>query len=126
MPVRVYLEDTDAQGIVYYVNYLKMMERARTEWLRSFGFNQSETMVSDLIFVVHSIALKYHHSAKLDDELIIETEIESFSRVRLTFKQRVRRQKIVLCDGEIQVACIRQSDLKPVKLPESLKQQLTQ
>ena len=89
--VRVYFEDTDAGGIVYYVNYLKFMERARTELVRSLGFDQSVLQVENIIFVVHSVTARYHAPARLDDELEVNVEVLELKRASIRFRQQVRR-----------------------------------
>ncbi len=114
---RVYYEDTDAGGIVYYVNYLKFMERARTERLRALGFGDN------LLFVVHSAEARYHAPAKLDDELLVSAEVEELNRASLKFRQQVRRasDSVLLCEGRFLVACVRADTLKPRAIPETLR-----
>ena len=120
---RVYYEDTDAGGIVYYVNYLKFMERARTERLRELGFAQSTLAGEDLLFVVHSSEARYHAPARLDDELLVSAEVIELNRVSLRFKQQVRRaaDNALLCEGQFLVACVRTHSLKPRAIPEALR-----
>jgi len=120
---RVYYEDTDAGGIVYYVNYLKFMERARTERLRSLGFDQSQLVGEDLLFVVHSSEARYLAPARLDDELMVSAEVVETKRASLRFKQQVRRAKddLLLCEGQFVVACVRTESLKPRPIPEALR-----
>ena len=120
---RVYYEDTDAGGIVYYVNYLKFMERARTERLRELGFAQSELVGEDLLFVVHSSEARYYAPARLDDELLVSAEVIELNRVSLRFKQQVRRatDATLLCEGQFLVACVRTNSLKPRAIPETLR-----
>jgi 4-hydroxybenzoyl-CoA thioesterase len=120
---RVYYEDTDAGGIVYYVNYLKFMERARTERLRSLGFAQSQLIGEDLLFVVHSSEARYHAPARLDDELLVSAEVIELKRASLRFKQQVRRAEddVLLCEGQFVVACVRTESLKPRSIPEPLR-----
>lgn len=121
---RVYYEDTDAGGIVYYVNYLKFMERARTERLRELGFAQS-VMAGDenLLFVVHSSEARYLKPARLDDELLVSAEVIELNRASLRFQQRVRRavDNVLLCEGQFLVACVRADSLKPRAIPETLR-----
>src|SRR5690554_2293539 len=90
-PCRVYYEDTDAGGVVYYVNYLKYMERARTERLRALGYSQHELAAQNLLFVVHSAQARYHAPARLDDELQVSAQVEKLGKARLEFVQRVVR-----------------------------------
>lgn len=120
---RVYYEDTDAGGIVYYVNYLKFMERARTERLRGLGFAQSRLADDGLLFVVHSTEARYHAPARLDDELLVTAEIVEIKRASLRFKQQVRRAEddLLLCEGQFLVACVHTESLKPRSIPERLR-----
>jgi 4-hydroxybenzoyl-CoA thioesterase len=120
---RVYFEDTDAGGIVYYVNYLKFMERARTERLRDLGFLQSTLAEEGLLFVVHSAEARYHAPAKLDDELLVSAEVIELNRASLRFRQQVRRatDDVLLCEGQFMVACVRADNLKPRAIPQALR-----
>ncbi|WP_407296454.1 tol-pal system-associated acyl-CoA thioesterase [Stutzerimonas zhaodongensis] len=124
---RVYYEDTDAGGIVYYVNYLKFMERARTERLRRLGFAQSQLTGEDLLFVVHSSEARYHAPARLDDELLVTAEVTEVKKASLRFKQQVRRadDDVLLCEGQFVVACVRTESLKPRPIPERLRAAFT-
>jgi len=119
---RVYFEDTDAGGIVYYVNYLKFMERARTERLRDLGFLQSTLAEEGLLFVVHSAQARYHAPAKLDDELLVSAEVIELNRASLRFHQQVRRatDDVLLCEGQFMVACVCADNLKPRAIPQPL------
>ncbi|MEZ6906822.1 YbgC/FadM family acyl-CoA thioesterase [Pseudomonas aeruginosa] len=116
---RVYYEDTDAGGIVYY----EFMERARTERLRALGFAQSQLVGDNLLFVVHSAEARYHAPAKLDDELLVSAEVEELNRASLKFRQQVRRasDSVLLCEGRFLVACVRADTLKPRAIPETLR-----
>ena len=96
LPVRVYIEDTDAGGIVYYVNYLKFMERARTELLRSYGYDKPAFWADNLMFVVHSVAVKYRKPAQLDDQLQVSAHIHKVGRTYFDVAQQVRRDGVVL------------------------------
>lgn len=120
---RVYYEDTDAGGIVYYVNYLKFMERARTECLRSLGFAQSQLAGENLLFVVHSAEARYRSPARLDDEILVTAEVMELNRASLRFRQQVRRatDEALLCEGQFVVACVRADNLKPRAIPEALR-----
>ena len=121
-PCRVYYEDTDAGGIVYYVNYLKFIERARTERLRHLGFSQAQMATENLLFVVHSSQARYHAPARLDDELLVSVQVEVLKRVSLKFYQQVRRvgDDVLLCEGHFTIACVRADTLKPRGIPELL------
>src|SRR5690554_2326841 len=91
LPVRVYVEDTDAGGIVYYVNYLKYLERARTEWFRHHGFEKAAVFRDNLMFVVHSLSINYHRPARLDDLLTATARVLQAGRTFFIMEQRVLR-----------------------------------
>lgn len=125
-PVCVYWEDTDAGGIVFYANYLKFFERARTEWLRAAGVEQHQLREdTGLIFVVAATSLRYAAPAKLDDLLTITVEPEPAGRASLVVRQRALRANTLLCEGEIRIGCVRASDLKPQRLPDSVVAAIT-
>lgn len=119
---RVYYEDTDAGGIVYYVNYLKFMERARTERLRSLGFVQSALAQQGLLFVVHSSEARYRVPARLDDELSVTAEVVELGRASLRFRQQVTRSDgTLLCEGHVVVACVCADNFKPRAMPVAMR-----
>ena len=124
LPVRVYIEDTDAGGIVYYVNYLKFMERARAEFMRSLGFDKVALLAGEFMFVVHSLQLDYKQSARLDDELLVSAKVVKVGKATVVFEQSVRRDDQLLCSGEVKVACVRRADQRPTAMPASMLQQL--
>ncbi|MFN3304516.1 MAG: tol-pal system-associated acyl-CoA thioesterase [Roseateles sp.] len=118
-PVRVYWEDTDAGGIVFYANYLKFFERARTEWLRAAGVEQQRLREdSGVIFVVAATSLRYLAPARLDDLLTITVQPQPVGRASLVVQQRALRGDTLLCEGEIRIGCVRAHDLKPHRLPD--------
>lgn len=121
-PLRVYIEDTDFGGIVYYVNYLKFMERARTEALRQRGYSQHRLAEDRYIFVVHSVDCRYLKSARLDDELIVHTAIEEAGAASITFNQKIvdRSSGVCLCEARIRVACVNSETYKPRRWPSDL------
>jgi len=125
-PVRVYYEDSDAGGVVYYANYLKFFERARTEWLRSFGLNQDKLAREEgLIFVVRRALLDFVRPARLDD--MLEVTVEPLKPARVYYvqlAQEVRRGGQVLARAEIKVACLNLRDFKPVAIPRLLRDKL--
>jgi acyl-CoA thioester hydrolase len=126
-PARVYYEDTDAGGVVYYANYLRFFERARTEWLRSFGLNQDRlAQEQDLIFVVRRAALEFSKPARLDDLLEVTVEPLKLARVYVELAQEARRGAQVLVRAEIQVACVNQRSFKPAAIPHSLRESIQQ
>jgi acyl-CoA thioester hydrolase len=129
-PLRVYWEDTDAGGIVFYANYLKFMERGRTEWLRALGFNQQvlREQVGGM-FVVSETAVKYHQPARLDDALWVTARVQEAGRVSLTIAQQVllRREgqnDTLLAEGNIRIGWVDASTLKPTRIPASILESL--
>ena len=126
-PVRVYYEDTDAGGVVYYANYLKFLERARTEWLRSFGLNQDKlAQEQGLIFVVRWAKLDFFRPARLDDMLGIAVQPLKVARVYVDLAQEVRCGTQVLARAELRVACLKQREFKPIALPQFLRESIQQ
>lgn len=105
LAVRVYYEDTDAGGVVYYANYLRFLERARTEWLRTLGFDQSALMAEGVAFAARSVAAEYLKPARLDDELAVVSHIESLGRAQVVFVQRIERGGELLVDAKMRIAC---------------------
>jgi len=124
-PVRVYYEDTDAAGVVYYANYLKFMERARTEYVRALGFEQDSLREQEgILFVVRNVSLQLHKSARFNDELEVVTTINDIARTNLVFKQSIRTlgDATALSEAEIQVVCINAVSWKPQAIPKVLLQ----
>ena len=119
LPIRVYVEDTDAGGIVFYANYLKFMERARTELMRSLGFDKP-ALFDGLQFVVHEVALKYHSPAVLDDEIIVTAVLSKAARVTFEMTQQVFRGEELLVEGSIKVACIDARTKRPKGMPKNM------
>jgi acyl-CoA thioester hydrolase len=118
-PVRVYYEDTDAGGIVFYANYLKFFERARTEWLRAAGINQQELIASDNAgFVVKSATIDYHAPARLDDELRLTLVIEKLGRASVQFAQKAYKGDTLLVEASVKVGCVDLATVRPRSLPE--------
>lgn len=127
-PVRVYWEDTDAGGIVFYANYLKFFERARTEWLRALGIEQQrlrETVGG--MFVVTATQVKYHRPARLDDVLWVSARVLEAGRASLTIEQAARLQTSspggdtpLLCEGNIRIGWVDASTLRPQRIPSAI------
>jgi len=116
--IRVYYEDTDAGGVVYYANYLKFLERARTEWLRELGVFQSELRAAtQRIFVVNALDMAYRKPARLDDRLTIHSRITRLGRASIHFAQAARRDGELLAEGTIQVCCVDAASLRPAEIP---------
>lgn len=126
LPLRVYIEDTDAGGIVYYVNYLKYIERARTEFMRDLGFDKAAIFGDSLMFVVSAMTVKYLHAAKLDEQLSVTARVAKTARVSLEFEQDIWRDDIRLFTATVQVACVDRHTLKPRRLPLRLQQALAE
>jgi len=127
MPVRVYYEDTDAGGVVYYANYLRFFERCRSEWVRSFGCDQRQLAEAhDLAFVVRRASIEYLRPARLDDLLTIGLTVEHFGRAQITVAQCALREAdgILLASGTVQLAAISASAFKPKTIPGWMRQQL--
>ena len=120
-PLRVYWEDTDAGGVVFYANYLKFFERARTEWLRSFGFSQ-EALRHDTgaIFIVTDTSLRYLRPARLDDSIDVTVDLGRRTYTRLSFVQQAWRGTALLAEGTIGVACVNAGTFKPRAIPNDL------
>lgn len=120
-PIRVYYEDTDAGGIVYYANYLKFFERARTEWLRSLGIEQDELLERSVGFVVKRVEMDNHAPARFNQLLCIESEIVELKRASLVFKQTIiSPSKQCLVSALIRVACVNLASMKPQAIPENI------
>ncbi len=128
-PVRVYYEDTDSGGVVYYANYLKFMERARTEMLRTRGYQQDQLKQEQgIVFAVHSVSIKYEKPAIFNDELMVITRITSRGRASLTFAQHIQRNcdQTRLCHAEIKVACLHADTFTACAMPQSIYSTLGQ
>ncbi len=118
-PVRVYYEDTDAGGIVFYANYLKFFERARTEWLRALGVQQQALLDADnTAFVVKNVTLDYHASARLDDQLTIQTSVARLGRASVQFLQQAWRGDTLLNTASVTVCCVDIATMRPRPLPD--------
>jgi acyl-CoA thioester hydrolase len=119
--LRVYWEDTDAGGVVYYANYLKFFERARTEWLRTLGVAQSDLKAqADCIFVVAEVSLRYLVAARLDDFITVTVQVEEQGRASLQLIQQAWRGDTLLAEGRVRIGCVRASTLRPCRIPEQV------
>jgi acyl-CoA thioester hydrolase len=122
---RVYWEDTDAGGIVYYANYLRFFERARTEWLRSLGIQQQQMRERDgTMFIVSQTALQYHRPARLDDLLEVTVGLRHAARASLQLEQQALRGTELLAEGTIRIACVEAPTLRLRRIPEEILQLL--
>jgi acyl-CoA thioester hydrolase len=118
LSIRVYWEDTDAGGVVYYANYLKFFERARTEWLRALGVEQGDLKAQqDCIFVVADVQLQYLVAARLDDLLSVTVQVTEQGKASLQLVQQAWRGGTLLAEGRIRVGCVRASTLRPCRIP---------
>ena len=135
LPVRIYYEDTDAGGVVYYANYLKFLERCRTEWLREIGHEQADLLRDPgIAFVVRSVALDYLKPARLDDLLTVSLEVEKITRSQIFFRQHIRRANPEakdgwdeLISGKIQIVCVSidsAAQMKVTSIPAPMRTQL--
>ena len=132
IPVRIYYEDTDAGGVVYYSNYLKYLERCRTEWLREIGHEQADLLRDPgIAFVVRSVAVEYLKPARLDELLTVSLEVEKITRSQIFFRQHIRRANPVakdgwdeLISGKIQIVCVNAAEMKITSIPNPLRTKL--
>ncbi|WP_353849912.1 tol-pal system-associated acyl-CoA thioesterase [Accumulibacter sp.] len=132
IPVRIYYEDTDAGGVVYYANYLKFFERCRTEWLRAIGHQQAELLRDPgIAFVVRGVAIEFLKPARLDDQLVVGLEVEKISRAQLHFRQHIRRADAhvdggwqELVSGSIRIVCVNSKLMKATSIPAFLRTKL--
>lgn len=130
-PLRVYYEDTDAGGVVFYANYLKFFERARTEWLRTKGYSQQRLVdEKGLIFVVKAASVEYVAPARLDDELKITVTIKELRNASLTFTQKAWRvgtsadQPQLLANGQVTIVCVNAETIRPQPIPDEMVEQI--
>jgi len=122
-PVRVYYEDTDLAGIVYYANYLKFIERARSEWVRDLGIDQVQMKQDGLVFAVRRVEADYHSPARYDDELVVETTMQTGSGVRLVVRQDVKRGEELLFSALVTIICLTAQGAV-ARLPAVIRQSL--
>jgi acyl-CoA thioester hydrolase len=123
-PVRVYYEDTDAGGVVFYANYLKYMERARTELLRAKGFEQDELMINEgIIFAVRSLQIDYRKPASFNQLLQVSAEIKLLKKASLEFFQQITHDNNLLVSSDVRIACLDVNTMKPKAIPQNLLEQ---
>jgi acyl-CoA thioester hydrolase len=126
-PVRVYYEDTDSAGVVYYANYLRYFERARTEWLRALGFEQTEIAAQyGVIFMVRSVSAEYLLPARFNDALRISVELADMGGSQISLQQRVLRAHDNLVEARVRVVCVNRSAMKPVRIPKPLMKRMSE
>lgn len=122
--LRIYYEDTDLGGVVYYANYLRYLERARSEWLRALGVSQSRLLADRrVLFAVTSVAIRYLKPARFEDLLVVTSELTRLGRASMSFSQTIRRESAdgeLLCDAEVRAACLDADSMRPRAMPTSL------
>ena len=127
-PVRVYYEDTDSGGVVYYANYLRFMERARTEWLRALGFEQDRLIREQgIVFAVRSANVEYLRPARFNDLLTVVSDLQHCGRASLTFMHTIIRQHEATrpcCTGVVKIACINTDTHRPQPIPDTLMKEI--
>ncbi|MBE0437140.1 MAG: tol-pal system-associated acyl-CoA thioesterase [Methylomicrobium sp.] len=124
-PVRVYYEDTDAGGVVFYANYLKFFERARTEMLRSMGFEQDRLIDEQgIIFVVRSVQIDYLMPARFNEQINVSAIVTLAKKASLIFEQTITRGSDVLCTGTVRIACLDSKNMRPKAIPDILLEPL--
>ncbi len=124
-PVRVYYEDTDAGGVVFYANYLKFFERTRTEMLRAMGYEQDVLMINPgIVFAVRSVQIEYLKSARFNELIEVSAEIIDAKRASLTFEQLITRGDDVLCTSITRIACLDANTMRPKEIPKILQELL--
>ncbi|WP_424941863.1 tol-pal system-associated acyl-CoA thioesterase [Aliiroseovarius crassostreae] len=121
-PIRVYYEDTDMAGIVYYANYLRYIERARSDWVREIGVDQNAMRDEGQVFAVRRLEADYLGSARFDDELTVETVINTVTGARLVIDQRVKRGEELLFEAQVTIVCL--SDGHPTRLPANFRRRV--
>ncbi len=121
-PIRIYYEDTDSGGVVYHSNYLKFMERARTEWLRDFEIDQKALKDNlNLMFVVHEIDIKFIRPAVFNDEIEVQTKLEKLGSVKIELEQKIFRSSEILIESRVVVASVNSISMKPMRIPNEIK-----
>ena len=121
-PIRIYYEDTDSGGVVYHSNYLKFMERARTEWLRDFEIDQRALKDNlNLMFVVHEIDIKFMRPAVFNDEIEVQTKLEKLGSVKIELEQKIFRSSEILIESKVVVASVNSISMKPMRIPDEIK-----
>jgi len=124
-PIRVYYEDTDAGGVVYYANYLKFMERARSEMLRQRGWELDRLAQEEgILFAVSRVTIEYRQPARFNDALIVSSQITRLARASIDFQQAIYRSQSgeLLCEGQVRVACVSAAQFKPCPIPKHIRE----
>jgi acyl-CoA thioester hydrolase len=122
--LRIYYEDTDAQGVVFYANYLKYFERARTEFLRKCGYLQNELLAKNIIFIVNKLDIHYKKPVVLDQLIKIESSLSELKKVSFSFNQRVIINSEIMCEANVLCGCVDFKTKKPIALPDELRKRM--
>jgi acyl-CoA thioester hydrolase len=124
-PIRVYYEDTDSGGVVYHSNYLNFMERARTEWLRALGFEQTQLKDQHgLIIVIHSLSMQFKKPAYFNDMLAVHCELSELGRSSLIMQQSISRDGLVLIEAQVKAAFVDAVSFKPIGVPDEMRHKI--
>ena len=124
-PIRVYYEDTDSGGVVYHSNYLNFMERARTEWLRALGFEQTQLKEQHgLIIVIHSLSMQFKKPAYFNDMLAVNCELSELGRSSLIMQQSISRDGLVLIEAQVKAAFVDAVSFKPIAVPDEMRHKI--
>ena len=124
-PIRIYYQHTDAGGVVYHGAYLDFMEAGRSEWLRTLGFDVAAMAQAGLVFVVHSLAIRYRKPGHLGDELQVCTACTSTSGARLALDQKIFRGDLLLAEAQVTLVCVTSTGFRPTPVPDAMKVALT-
>lgn len=126
LPVRIYYEDTDAGGVVYHANYLRYMERARTEWLRNIGYDLENIAQADnLLFVVAGMNIRYHRPARLSELINVSAQLTKMGRASLDIEHQINRDGELLCEAAVSLVTVRGDDFRPSPMPTPMKEELS-
>lgn len=124
-PVRIYYEDTDSGGVVYYANYLKFLERARTEWLRALGFEQTELLRDyNVLFVVRRVEVDYLRPARFDEALVVTVKVHGMGRSWMELDQAAIRDAEALVTARVKIVCVNGQSFRPVGIPPAIKEKM--
>ena len=125
-PVRVYYEDTDCGGVIYHTGYLRFMERARTEWLRSFNIEQDQLLTENILFAVQKMEVRFLTPGRFNDKLLVTVDVIARGRASLQFKQSITdaAARTKLCEATVKVACLSADSFRPCKIPAKLNKEI--
>lgn len=124
LTIRIYYEDTDAGGIVYYANYLKFLERARTHWLSELGFEQDVLLEQNCAFVVKQVEINYRQAAKFNEHITVHTSVSELKKASMVFAQRIYVDERLLVDASVKIACVDLEKMRPMAIPTRIFEEL--